>query len=463
MPDDVEVGEPIDDDALVRLTAAEALDYFESDVTHNRGLVRDSADPRSPCSVAAAGFAAAALAAGESMGLLARDDALRRCLDIARAFRDAPMATATADADDAAGFRGFYYHFLEAEGPARGRRAWKSELSTVDTALLVVGLLAAAGHFVRDDEREHELREAADLIYRRVEWPWMLRPGGRIGHGWRPEAVRRPRKDHGRDGFIVHEWDGYSEGLLLYILALGSPTHPVPPESYDAWAETYPRDWRSVYGVEHLHCPPLFVHQFPHAFFDLRGVADAFLCDRGVDYFENARRATLAQIEHAKRNPGGFGGYAGDRWGISASNGPGILHDTRLTRDGRRLRFSGYVERGLPPPGGVVDDGTLAPWAAAACLPYLPEATLAAIRGHRHVALCRPDWIGFMGSYNLTYVADDCPYGWADEHDLAIEQAPIVMMAANHTGDAIWSATRRQPWARRGLRAAGMTGGWLGG
>jgi hypothetical protein len=225
---------------------------------------------------------------------------------------------------------------------------------------------------------------------------------------------------------------------------------------------TYDRDWRTIYDIEHLHCPPLFAHQFPHSFFDLRGVADEFLRDRGLDWHENARRATLCHVAHGVRNPNGHPGYGPTTWGVSASNGPGIDHKKHLTRFGRKLRFFGYIERGLQPPTGVVDDATLAPWAVAASLPFAPEEVVAGIRGHREVVLCRPGWHGFMGSYNLAYLDEDCPHGWADEYDLAIEQAPIVMMIANHLYDGVWQAMRRVPELADGLRLSGMDGGWLG-
>ncbi len=395
------------------------------------------------------------------MDLMPRNEALRRCLNIVRVFRDAPMASSVTASRNAAGYRGFYFHFLHADGEARGSRQWKSELSTIDTALLVAGLLTAAGFFDDESADAHEVRESVTHIYERIEWDWMLREGGLLSHGWRPEAVHKRRRGHEMDGFLSCRWDGYSEALLLYVLALGSPTHPIPAESYDAWAATYPARWQTILGIDYLHSPALFVHQFPQAFIDFRGIADRFMRDRGIDYFENGRRATLAQIEYAKLNPQGFEGYGKDLWGISASNGPGIEHRVQIHRDGRELRFMGYRERGLPPPATVVDDGTLAPWATAASLPYLPDAVLRSIRAHRDVMLCRPGWSGFMGSYNLTYIDDDCPHGWVDEFDLGIEQGPIVMMAANHTKDAIWSISRCCEPIRRGLRRAGFTGGWL--
>ena len=457
-----EVGLVDDDLSLVRLTAREAMGYFTK-VAFNGGLVRDSARPGSPCSIAACGFAAAAYVAARELGIVGRDEAKRRCLAIVRRVLALPMAETKTAARTAAGYRGWFYHFLKAEGQSAGEREWRSELSTIDTALLLAGLLIAAAAFDEDDADAAELRAGVATIYDRVDFPFMLRQSGRLSHGWRPEAVGRRRVGHGRDGFIGCEWDGYSEGLLLYLLALGSDTFAISPDCYAAWCATYPRDWATVEGVEHLHCPPLFAHQFPHAFVDLRGVQDAFMRERGLDYVENARRATLAQVRYATRNPRGFDGYGPTLWGLSASNGPGIEHAAQLRRDGRRLKFHGYVERGLAPPDGVVDDGTLAPWAAAASLPFLPTEVLASIRAHRDVTLCKPGWSGFLGSYNLTYLDADCPHGWVDEHDLAIEQAPIAMMVANHLCDGIWRHARRSGPIVRGLRRAGFRGGWLDG
>ena len=446
---------------LIRTVAAEAYGFFRDPHVHAGGLVRDSARPTSPCSVAAAGFALAAHVAAETLGIASREETLNASLEIAEAFASLPTQADRAQASNLAGHRGLFFHFLEADGPRRGQRAWHCELSTIDTALLVAGLLVAARHFSGEDEREARLRGAVELVADRVDWTFCLQHGGLLSHGWRPQAVNRPRKGHDRQGFIEQGWDGYSEGLLLYVLATGSRTHPIPPESYDAWLSTYPRDWQVVEGIEHLHCPPLFAHQFPAAMMDLREIRDAFGRERDLDYIENGRRATLAHIAYATRNPRGFPGYGPTTWGLSASNGPGIDHRRQLRRDGDSMRFYPYIERGLPPPGGVVDDGTLAPWAAAASLPFAPEQCVAAIQGHRDAKLCRPGWRGFMGSYNLAYVDADCPHGWADEFDLAIEQAPIVIMAANHLHDGVWRANRKSDIVTRGLRACGFRGGWL--
>ncbi|MEM1011377.1 MAG: glucoamylase family protein [Planctomycetota bacterium] len=452
---------PPADEAIIREAAGLAMRYFLEPDLHNGGLVRDSARPGAPCSVAAAGFACAAFVAAERLGLVDRETALRHCGDVARVFAELPVDVPTAEAKDSAGWRGMFYHFLAGDGERRGRRTWKSEVSTIDTALLIAGLLVARGHFDRDDEAELTLRANSDRVIAGVDWRAFIRPSGRFSHGWRPEPIRRAMRDHDRDGFIVHEWDGYSEGLLLYLIAAASPRQDVGREAYDAWCSTYAKDWHDVEGIEHLHCPPLFTHQFPHAFIDLDGVADTFLRDRGLCYFENARRGTRAQIAYAKRNPLGHPGYGASTWGLSASNGPGIDHHKHLTRGGRRVRFHGYVERGLGPPAGVVDDGTLAPWATAASLPFLPGEVCDGLRAHRDVTLCRPGWHGFMGSYNLAYIDPDCPHGWVDEFDLAIEQAPIVMMAANYLDGGVWNVTRQLPELREALLTCGLSGGWL--
>ena len=447
-----EIGEVPDDGDLVRLTAKEALHFFhDKDEVFNDGLVADSAQPGSPCSIAAVGFSLAVDAAAASLGLIGRDLARARTLRSVRRIARIPHGSMS----DAGGVRGFFYHFLDQQGV----RTWESEASTIDTALLTAGLLVAAGFFDQESDAENEIRTTATTIYEDVQWPWMIYKDGRLSQGWRPEAINRRRKGHDRDGFLTSTWGGYNEALLLQILALGSPTYPIGRENYDAWCAEY--QFRKVYGQEYFHCPPLFVYQFPHSFIDFRGIRDEPCRRHDLDYFENSRRATLAQIQYAAENPHGCVGYGRHTWGLSASNGPGLMQKKQLRRDGRTFKFKAYAERGLPPPEEEPDDGTLAPWAAAAAVAYLPQEAIAAIRAHRAVALCREDWSGFMGSYNLTYVSEKCPHGWYDEYDLAIEQGPIVMAAANHLGDAIWSILRRSGPVVAGLRRAGFRGGWL--
>ena len=227
-----------------------------------------------------------------------------------RFFRDSPQGTEP----DATGYKGFYYHFLDMK---TGRRSGRCELSTIDTTFLLAGMLAAATYFDRDSADEHEIRTLADALYRRVDWRWAQDGGATVTHGWTPEG-----------GFLPYRWQGYDEALLLYVLGLGSPTYPLPEESYSAWASTY--QWRRLYGHEFLYSGPLFTHQLSHIWIDFRGIQDAFMRDRGIDYFENSRRATYVQQEYAIRNPLGFEGYGG-----------GLLGD----HGQRRARLDGPQDR----------------------------------------------------------------------------------------------------------------------
>ena len=188
----------------------------------------------------------------------------------------------------------------------------------------------------------------------------MLNGADTICHGWRPER-----------GFLPYRWQGYDEALILYLLALGSPTHPISPACYEAWCSTY--EWKEIYGIDFLYAGPLFVHQMSHIWCDFQGIRDRYMRERDSDYFENSRRATLVQHRYAIRNPNGFKHLSADCWGISASDGPG---DHIKEISGVRRVFFDYVARGVP---YGPDDGTLAPWAVAASMPFAddppPEGT----------------------------------------------------------------------------------------
>ena len=174
------------------------------------------------------------------------------------------------------GYKGFYYHFLDMD---TGRRAWDCELSTIDTALLLAGALTAALYFDQDSAEEREVRELADALYRRADWQWAQNGAATVTHGWKPEG-----------GFLPYRWRGYDETTILYLLGLGSPTHPLSVESYAAYTSTY--RWKRIYDYEFVYAGPLFVHQFSHIWVDFRGLQDDFMRTRGIDYFENSRRAT---------------------------------------------------------------------------------------------------------------------------------------------------------------------------
>ena len=412
-----------------------SFDYFLKESNTRTGLVVDSTHPDSPASIAATGFMLTGLPAAVAQGWTSRAEALALALAAVRFFRDAPQDGAA----DGVGFRGFFYHFLDMD---EGRRAWDSELSTIDTTLLVAGLLCVAEYFDADTAGEREVRDGARMVYERVEWDWALDGGETVSMGWTPEK-----------GFLRYRWQGYDEALILYALAAGSPTHPIPPSAFDAYTRTY--RWKTIYGHAHVYAGPLFIHQFSHLWIDFRGVPDAYMRARGIDYFENSRRATLVHREYATRNPRGFEGYGPDSWGITASDGPGPGVETV---GGRRRRFWGYRARGVP---FGPDDGTLAPWAALASLPFAPEAVLECLHCLTDIHGGAGDRYGFENSYNPTFPDGDPALGWVSPHHYALNQGPIVLAVENYRSGLVWRLMRRcQPLAD-GLRRNGFRGGWL--
>jgi hypothetical protein len=261
--------------------------------------------------------------------------------------------------------------------------------------------------------------------------------------GWTPES-----------GFLGYSWAGYDEALILYLLALGSPTHPLPEESYQAWASAY--QWREIYGYEYVHAGPLFIHQLSHLWVDFRSIQDAFMRDRHIDYFENSRRATYVQREYAIRNPNGFEAYGDRCWGLTASDGPGPA--TRTIRR-RQVQFFDYVARGAP---DGPDDGTIAPWAVAASLPFAPEIVIPALEYFIHdVKLKEANPYGFKCTFNPTFHAEESPAGWISPYHFGLNEGPVVLMVENYRSEFLWTLMRRCPAIVRGLRRAGFTNGWL--
>ena len=281
----------------------ETFDYFVHEANPLNGLVVDKTQDGAPASIAAVGLALSAYPVGVERSFITRAAAVERTLTTLRFFRNSSQGRGA----EATGYKGFYYHFLDMQ---TGRRVWKCELSTVDTAFLLAGMLTAAAYFTNDAADEREIRTLADELYRRVDWQWAQDGGATVTHGWKPES-----------GFLPYRWQGYDEALFLYLLGLGSPTHPLPEESYAAWTSTY--RWNNIYGHELLHSGPLFTHQISHLWVDFRGIQDAYMRGKNIDYFENSRRATYVQQQYAIHNPGQFDGYGENCWGITASDGPG--------------------------------------------------------------------------------------------------------------------------------------------
>lgn len=428
---------------------AERTFRFFWETTPANGLAHDRWPTRAFCSIAAVGFALTAYPIGVARGWISREAALERTLATLRFFWNAPQGDARAGVT---GHKGFFYHFLD---QTTGHRFRNTELSSVDTTLLLGGMLFAAEWF--DRPGEEEVRDLAHKIYARVDWRWMQARQPLIAMGWHPET-----------GFINNDWRGYNEAMLVYILALGAPEHRVGPDAWAAWCASYERSWRGDGATRHLAFAPHFGHQYSHVWVDFRGIRDAAMREAELDYFENSRRATHAQRAYAIANPMGWDGYSADIWGLTACDGPRGL---RRGFKGSEREFRSYSARGpIGFPDGF-DDGTLAPTAALASLPFAPEIVIpcaqALHRVHGPRIYAR---YGFLDSFNPSYRWTDRPvkgtvspeHGWVDDDYLGIDQGPILAMIANHRDDFVWARMRDCAPIREGLARAGFAGGWLG-
>ncbi|MEP6946108.1 MAG: glucoamylase family protein [Acidobacteriota bacterium] len=415
----------------------DSFDYFVHETDPNNGLVIDKTSDNWPASIAATGFALAAYSVAVERGFMTRIAAVERTLTTLRFFWNSSQGPEP----DATGYKGFYYHFLDLQ---TGRRAWKCELSTVDTAFLLAGALTAGTYFDADVSDELEIRTLADALYRRTDWQWAQNLGSTVTHGWTPEA-----------GFLKFRWEGYDEAMLLYVLGLGSPTHPLSAASYSAWTSTY--RWERSFGYEYLYSGPLFTHQLSHIWIDFRDIQDDFMRAKGIDYFENSRRATYVQQQYAIDNPLKFAGYSRVCWGITASDGPG---PETIKAEGIEREFFGYRGRGVP---YGPDDGTVAPWAVVSSLPFAHEIVLPAIDYCiNRVKLTESNPYGFKATFNPTYpVRSGNPFGWVSPWHFGINQGPIVLMIENYRTGSLWKLMQDCPYIANGLRKAGFEGGWL--
>lgn len=430
------------------------FDFFWETTRADNGLAPDRWPSAPFSSVAAVGFALSAYPIGVERGWVHREQAVERTLTTLRFLYDAPQG---AQATGATSYKGFFYHFLDLDTGTR-YADWV-ELSSVDTALLLGGVLFAQSYFDGESDDEAEIRRLAEAIYARVDWPWMQVRSPLIAMGWFPEH-----------GFIEHDWKGYNEAMLVYLLALGSPSHPIAADAWAAWTQTYDRSWGNFHGQEHLAFAPQFGHQYSHVWVDFRGIRDHYMRRRGIDYFENSRRATYAQRAYAIANPMDWRGYGENIWGLSASDGPQSI---TLPIDGELRQFRHYSARGPAFAGGVADgfdDGTIAPTAAIASLPFAPEivspaiATLHARYGEQIYAR-----YGFVDAFNPSFrypvplkTGRIVPgVGWVAGDYLGIDQGPILAMIENHRSGLIWRVMRSNPHLRRGLLRAGFDGGWL--
>ncbi len=427
----------VDDDRFLDELEKAHFQYFVRNSEESTGLTMDSSRADTACSIAAVGFSLTSYAIASERSYTSRADARRYVLKTLRTLWSLPQGEAVSGVS---GYRGFFYHFLDRK---TGLRTWNCELSSIDTALLMAGVLTCQTYFNGSDADEKEIRRLAKALFERVEWDWMYRPSGYLSMGWNPEPGK---------GFLSSEWSMFCEGPILILLAAGSPSHPVPGEAWSNYLKGYKID--KSFGEARISFAPTYGYQYPQCWIDFRGLNDKATKRYGFDYFENARRILAAQYAYAKANPLGWRDYGESCWGLTACDGPGSV---KKEFNGKLVEFRGYSARGCP---NDFDDGTIAPTAIAASLPYAPDVVISTLRKWRAQ---RPEiWgeCGFQDAFNPSFDTKK-PSGWVDPSTLGIDQGPIVIMIENHRSGLVWDLMKHNEVIVRGLKKSGFTGGWL--
>ena len=383
-------------DDLERLSCC----YFFEQASPETGLVKDRCNARKAAtdntivaSIAATGFGLTALCIGDMRGYISRSEARARVLTTLRFLHD-----------KLPNHRGFFYHFANIN---TGERVWDSEVSSIDTAILLCGILTCRTHF-----RDTDITLLAHSISNRIEWTWLSEDTSLLSHGWLPEV-----------GFLPYRWDYYNEMMMMYLLGLGSPTYPLRTEAWDAW-KRIPFDYEGMRYIGSF--APLFVHQYSQAWFDFRGKRDKY-----ADYFQNSVVATRVHRRFCMELHRQFPDFSADLWGITASDSP-----------------NGYVVWGGPPATGPID-GTIAPHAAGGSLPFLPQETIQVLRTIRNRYPQTWSSYGFVDALNPLK-------NWYDTDVVGIDAGITMVMAENARSGYVWKVFMENPEAQRGMERAGF-------
>jgi len=387
------------DDAFLDEIERASFRFFWEAADPATGLVKDRSradgpDAREAASTAATGFGLTGLCIADKRQFVPRAQVRARAL-----------ATLRFIAERLPQEHGFFYHFINA---GTGERFWKSELSSIDTSILLCGVLTCRQHF-----QDGEIRRLAEQIYDRVDWDWMMAGRPCLAHGWKPEG-----------GFLGSSWDTYSELMMAYLLAIGSPTHPIPAEAWSGWK----RPAFEYEGIRYINPPaPLFIHQYSHAWFDFRGKQDS--C---TDYFENSILATKAHRLFCIQLQNRFPHYGESLWGITASDSA-----------------KGYVAWGGPPELDRLD-GTLVPAAAGGSLAFLPIEAIRVLRTMREQFGDRA-WkrYGFVDAFNPQT-------GWFDADVIGIDVGITLVMAENLRSQFVWKTFLKNKEIRAAMQKAGF-------
>lgn len=387
------------DDSLLDEIQKSAIDFFWTEAGPKTGQVKDRAmahgnDTRDFSSIAATGFGLTSLCIGDHRGFGKTTEILERVRNTLRFL-----------ANDLRHEHGFFFHFIHMN---TGERWEKCELSSIDTSLLLCGVLTARQYFA-----DQEIKDLATKIYERVDWPWMMNGGPTLSMGWHPES-----------GFLSARWEHYCELMMIYLLGIGSPTHPLSPETWNAWK----RPVIKYQGLEYISGnDPIFTHQYSHAWFDFRKKRDAY-----ADYFENSITATKAHKQFCLSLRERFPDYSAELWGISASD-----------------YAKGYTAWGGPPPQGPID-GTVVPCATGGSLAFRFEDCMRVLRNIRG-RYKEKGWAryGFVDAFNpLT--------GWYDQDVLGIDLGITMLMVENHRSGFVWNVFMKNPEANSAMQKAGF-------
>ena len=403
------------DDEFLDYVQQANFDYFWYWANPLNGLIPDRSTTTSPCSIAAEGFGLTAIGIGIDHGWISRADGAAFVNTALNTFYLLPQGPTT---NEIIGYKGWFYHFLDMN---TGLRTWSSELSSIDTCLFLAGVLYVKQYFNGTNATETAIRSTADAIFNRVDWNFMSQGTAGVAMGWQPTT-----------GFSGYgNWTGYNEGMIIYCMGLGTSTSPLPPAAWGVWTSGY--TWQTLFGQSYVTIGPLFCYEYSHCWIDFRFQVDAYLNNRGITYFENSRRAALAQVAYCATTP--FTGYSSTFWGLTACDGPSP---------------TGYTARGLPAAGYASDDGTIAPCAAGGAICFAPEyclPTLKAIYTSYRTKLWTES--GFHDAFNIAK-------NYWDTDELGIDQGPIVVMIENYRTQRVWRLFMQNPEIPRGLQHAGF-------
>jgi hypothetical protein len=402
------------DDAFLNYVEQTAFDYFWYEANPKTGLIKDRSTPSSASSIAAVGFGLTAIGIGVDRGWITRAEGRDRTLATLNTFWNGVQGSTETGT---IGYRGWFYHFLDMN---TATRVWSCELSSIDTGLLLAGILYSKQYFSGTDTTELKIRTLAESIFNRVDWNWMRNKGNTLTMGWFPAS-----------GFLSARWVGYNEAMILSIMGIGAAIDPLPADTvWNAWTKGY--GWYlDSWDVDfYVHFPPLFGHQYSHCWIDYRNIADVYMKSRGITYFENSRRATLGQREYCRLYAPSSYSYGPNMWGLTASDGP-----------------NGYNARGT----NMNDDGTIAPTAPGGSMPFAPEVCIPALRT-MYDQYRTNIWTGygFRDAFNLSK-------NWWDTDMIGIDEGPIAIMIENYRTGNVWKTVMREKTITDGLQRSGFT------